>query len=89
MFLAKIFTVGGVLCYLELPNRVRLGKHMEKDIISLEKWSNSSEAADYPAEELHVFGHNERVNQFSDRRLATQSRIPIRLVATVGTSVKE
>lgn len=44
--------------FAELPSRVRLGKHMEKDIMGLEKWSNSSEAADYPAEELHVFGHN-------------------------------
>lgn len=56
--------------FAELLNRVRLGEHTEEDIKCLEERVISPEAANYPGDALHVFGRNEKVHQFNERKLA-------------------
>ena len=51
--------------YADILNRIRFGKHTEKDIELLRSRNSSS----LPVEAVHLFGTNAEVNRFNEQRL--------------------
>ena len=53
--------------FAEMLNRLREGKHTEKDIVNLKQRMIEVNSNNYPLDAPHLFTENDKVNKFNDR----------------------